>query len=376
MKPHSYASCMARRRNGRRPDGFTLIELMVAITLGMLIMAALLALYINITRTNNEMAKVNRQIENGRFAIQLLQNDLVHAGFWGGYIPRYDDLFVSDGALTAAELAALDGVDPCLAPASWDDTFKTYLLGIPVRSFEDDDALSDCKVSGALADSNILMVSHANTCAKGAVPCDGGTDTGPHIQVSSCTTPPPEPSFAIHDTAFPLRQRDCLTPAERRKIVTNFYYVGESNGQPTLMRVSLDNGDYSSVPQPLIEGIEAFRVEFLVDRKSETNEDVVYTDVIKWQDTTKKTTARNRGDGAPDAACYGSACTIDDLMNVVAVRLHVLARNLETTPGHKDTKTYQLGDTDTLGPYNDGYKRHVFSTTVRLNNISGRRDTP
>lgn len=64
--------------------GFTLVELMVAVTIGLLIVAALLALYLNITRTNTEMAKANSLIENGRFAIQLIQNDLIHAGFWGG----------------------------------------------------------------------------------------------------------------------------------------------------------------------------------------------------------------------------------------------------------------------------------------------------
>jgi type IV pilus assembly protein PilW len=32
--------------------------------------------------------------------------------------------------------------------------------------------------------------------------------------------------------------------------------------------------------------------------------------------------------------------------------------------------------TAALGPFNDHYKRHVFSTSVRLTNISGRRETP
>jgi type IV pilus assembly protein PilW len=43
--------------------------------------------------------------------------------------------------------------------------------------------------------------------------------------------------------------------------------------------------------------------------------------------------------------------------------------------GYTDGKTYSLGTT-TLGPFNDNFKRHVFSSTVRLNNISGRRETP
>lgn len=359
--------------------GFTLIELMVAITMGMLVIAALLALYLNITRTNSEMAKANRQIENGRFAIQVLQKDIAHAGFWGGHVPAHDDLSLADGELTAAQLDELKDANACMDPASWDDTFKRYLLGIPVRSFQEaDSAPSECNLSSALDDSNVLIVSYANTCASGASGCDGGTDTGPHIQVSGCeselsATPPT--LFVIDSTSFPLKKLGCAAVAERRKIVSNIYYVGKSNDQPSLMRVSLSNGKYSS-PQPLIEGIELLRVEFLVDRKSETGADVDYTQSVKWADPKKKVTPINRGDGAPDGDCYGSGCTVDDLMNVVAVRVHVLARNLEPTPGYKDSKTYQLGDTDAVGPFDDNYKRHVFSTTVRLNNVSGRRETP
>jgi type IV pilus assembly protein PilW len=57
------------------------------------------------------------------------------------------------------------------------------------------------------------------------------------------------------------------------------------------------------------------------------------------------------------------------------VRLHVLVRAENRTSGYTDTKTYNLGST-TLGPFNDGYKRHVFTQTVRLTNISMRRETP
>ncbi len=72
----------SRQRKAQR--GVTLIELMIATVLGMIMMMALTALFINIARTNSEMAKTNAQIENGRFAIQLLGSDIVHAGFWGG----------------------------------------------------------------------------------------------------------------------------------------------------------------------------------------------------------------------------------------------------------------------------------------------------
>ena len=60
---------------------------------------------------------------------------------------------------------------------------------------------------------------------------------------------------------------------------------------------------------------------------------------------------------------------------MTAVKLYVLVRSREPTPGYTDTKTYQLGDT-TMGPYNDAFKRHVYVSTVRLPNVAGRRMTP
>jgi type IV pilus assembly protein PilW len=65
----------------------------------------------------------------------------------------------------------------------------------------------------------------------------------------------------------------------------------------------------------------------------------------------------------------------------MAVRLHILARNTETSGSWTDTRTYNLGlasiaDSTIGGPFNDAYKRHIYSTVARAVNPSGRRETP
>lgn len=335
--------------------GVSLIELMISITLGMLIVAALLALYLNVTRTNNEMAKANRQIENGRFTIQVLQNDLIHAGFWGqlGYsLPP---------APTMPAPTAIP--NPCVL-AGWDDAYKKNLLAIPVQGYANGSTLAGCNVSDVLASSDVLVVRHANTCTAGSANCDGGTDTGPHIQISACrTAAPPEAMYVIDSAAFPLKEKGCLTPAARRKIVSNIYYLANSNNVPTLMRVALVNGAYTT-PQPLIEGIEAFRLEYGIDTLGGNGQPVSLT---------------NPGDGSADTyiSSNGLYTAVDSLAlhaNIVAIKVHILARNLEATPGYTDSKSYQLGGTTIVAA--DGFKRHVFSTTVRLVNPSARREVP
>lgn len=316
--------------------GFSLIEMMIAITIGMLIMAALSALYLNITRNNSELAKVNSQIENGRFAIQLLESDIVHAGFWGELNPA---------AATAIP------ADPCAIPLnSWSQTDKDNFLGIPVLGYSSATVPATCTtVSGPLAAGDVLVVRHANTCTAGSANCDGSTDTGPHIQVSNCTTTTEATTtpYVIDSSTFPLHEKNCSTIAARRKVVTNIYYLATSNNLPTLMRVSLVNGAYQT-PQPLIEGIEALHFEYGID---------------------------STGDGSPDSYLTAPPTTLAELSNIVAVKVYVLARSLEKSPGYADSKSYQLGNTPYTVPTADtGYKRHVFSSTIRLVNPAGRRE--
>jgi type IV pilus assembly protein PilW len=382
------------KRAKQSQSGLSLVELMVAITIGMLVVAALLALYLNITRTNTEMARANRQIENGRFAMQLLEQDIVHAGFWGEYVPPFDDLTVGTTAEAPTGLP-----DPCLKIDDWNDTanavltaYKSNLLAIPVQAYSDAPPSGDACITdfaaNQMGDTDVLLVRHAeliaptpgNVCAAGQV-C---------FQSSNCSveiTATPPRLYVLGTGGLDLEQRGCtnaavgaatVATATVRRYVSNIYYVRNDD---TLMRSEFVNGVYQAA-QPLIEGIERFRVEFGVDRLAEGGAAVNYGEDIQWEDATKKYKALNRGDGvadgdfvsAADLTCNGPADC--DSANVVAVRIHVLARSEQPTPGYTDTKTYRLGNAPAVGPFNDGFKRHVFSTTVRLNNISGRRETP
>jgi type IV pilus assembly protein PilW len=91
--------------------------------------------------------------------------------------------------------------------------------------------------------------------------------------------------------------------------------------------------------------------------------------------------ARNRGDGIPENFVHcGGGCSVGQLANAVAVKLYVLARANEATPGYVDTKSYKLGGAAAITASDlaagASFKRHVFSTSVRLINVSARRETP
>ena len=64
----------------QRPRGFTLIELMISLTLGLLVLAAISTIFVNTGKTNREQTALARMQENGRFALSRISADLRMAG--------------------------------------------------------------------------------------------------------------------------------------------------------------------------------------------------------------------------------------------------------------------------------------------------------
>ena len=263
-------------KRAQRGQGLSLIELMIAIALGMVVVGALLALFLNVTRTNNEMAKMNRQIENGRFAIQLLQSDLVHAGFWGNFIPQFEDRGV---AVPGDVPKAIP--DPCKAPADWNADDRSNLIGIPVQA----DAGSCAAVASQAAGTDVLVVRHAEPTV-GSAACGAGEVC---FQASQCgleiTATPPQ-KYVFGTTGHTLHKKDCVgtgsppvmpvtagSTALMRKLISNIYYVRDDF---TLMRSEYLNGAHQAA-QPLIEGIQGFRVEYGIDNVGKNGAAVSYT---------------------------------------------------------------------------------------------------
>lgn len=370
--------------------GFSLIELMIGIVISLIISIALISLFLNINRTNTEMAKTNSQIENGRFALQLLQTDIEHAGFWGGHIPQFDDLAAS--GVPSDTPAALP--NPCLAYATpWTASGVQGLIGVPVQVYGATPPSGTGCVTNLATNkkggTDVLVVRHAETCLAGSGGnCPAFIEGEVYFQDSSCEAEKATPYIlGAASAVFTLHDRSCGTVAEVRKFISNIYYIRDyastvGDGIPTLMLSQFETVGGVSAQQaatPLIEGIEGFHVELGIDNLSDSAAAVNYASAVVWADPLNLVSPTNRGDGSTDGASVSctdvSPCTVAQLINTVVVKLYVLARNNSESPGYTDTKTYALGGT-TLGPYDDGFKRHVFSTAVRLNNISGRRETP
>lgn len=373
-------------------SGFSLVELMVSIVIGLVILAAMVALFVNSSGANRELARANSLVENGRLAIELLESDVVHAGFWGAYMPTFDDqtlLGIPSDSPSAVP-------NPCLAyDTPWLAQDRLNVIHVPVNVY-DSNAFCAGVVTNKLAGTDVLIVRHAELCEAGSGGnCEDDIAGNVYFQSTRCPTDPVRFRFGTDDdTVFDLNQMDCATDTEKRKFISNIYYIRNwsasvGDGIPTLVRSTFDSVA-GGVPahQPavaMIEGIQGMRVELGIDNRSNayagqpTGTPVNYAEEVDWLDPDTRETPTNRGDGSPDGAFItcttADPCTVGELMNVTAVKIYVLVRSREAAQGYTDTKTYQMGDA-TVGPFNDGFKRHVYVSTLRLPNIAGRRQTP
>ncbi|KGF83500.1 hypothetical protein IA69_01550 [Massilia sp. JS1662] len=340
----------------RRSAGFSIPELLVSVTMGLLIVVGMVTLFFHNSRAQAEIERANRQIESGRYAVDLLANDVRNAGFYG----EFDPTLLPDPAAVP---------DPCAATLA---ALKA-MLPLHVQGFSPADTLPSC-VSDVRAGTALVVVRHTRACVSGDPNCSASDPAGPLFQASLCNdadelgSADPANWYALDtDPTTLLRtRRDCTTTAVARRFQTHIYYVANNDepgdGIPTLKRAELRYVDNALkfVPVPLVEGVENLQVEYGIDTSGNGTVGV----------TTSSPAGAN--------GCTAPACAVSNWRNVVAVRLHVLARSPSTTPGWTDTKTYNLGtaadgSARTAGPFRDGYKRHVFQTLVTLANPVGRK---
>lgn len=343
----------------RRQRGFTLAELMVSVALGLLIIAGMTTLFVNNNNAQAALENASRQVENGRFAIQLMSTDLRNAGFYAEFDPT-----------VMPQPAAVPDV------CSTDMTAVKGSLRLHVQGVDDASAGTLVCAPDLLPGTDILVVRHANTCVADEPGCDTIAEGGPYLQASLCdnvaelNSGNPDTYFAVGVDAgtLPLTRRDCTTAADIRRLQVHIYYIAANNesgdGIPTLKRAEMVTIGATASFQvvPLVEGIENLQIEYGIDTDVDGDSDAYTTDPAAFN------------------GCGTAACANVNWSNVLAARLNLLARNPMPSAGHEDAKQYVLGvledgTPNTIPAANDAYKRHVFQALINLPNPIGRNGT-
>jgi type IV pilus assembly protein PilW len=396
-----------------RQRGFSLVELMIALTIGLIISLALATMFSQVSVTNKEQFKAALQIENGRYAMDLLNNDLRLAGYYGDYA----QLPPGSGTLP----------DPCDVPTQGTAVANTGSLAYFVQGYPASSLTSQASVPTTCQtwiDSNTLKpgsdilvvrrldtVPLVNPSASPAVTSATAEEGAAYVQTTDSVLSIQYGSGGTIDrytnatgtadvisgtgaAAGPsaLTRRDfnpsggctpnsaavvCpLAAAYIRKLHVDIYFVSNcrkgtgTNGKcrttddtiPTLKRLELtvDGSVSPKVPTfaivPLAEGIEFFKVYYGLDKNGDGQVDI----------------DQNR---LPQPAL------VADWQNVVQAELRLIAVNSESSSNFADTNRYDLGHDGsgnalTYTPSGDSakFRRHAFDQQVYIVNVGGRRE--
>jgi type IV pilus assembly protein PilW len=358
MKTHHTPAPGASRAASR---GMSLVELLVAITIGMLIVAAMSLLFANSSRSRSETERSSRNIENGRYAMDTLRGELQMAGYFAEFDPRQK--------LTPAVLAAAVP-DPCATAV----TDLNAAMALHVQGYDNVAASTLSCLHDVKVGTDVVVVRRAAGCTIGSAGCTGLAAGAPAFQASSCgnATELGNSDVTVHyrlntDTSvMTLTKRDCTTVADQRRYLVRIYYVGNNDragdGIPTLKVAELGAGGFAA--SSLVQGVENLQIEYGLD--TDGNGDAnIYTSDPGLYLTCSTTTS---------PSCVGQWAS------VVSVKAFVLSRSIDPSPGYTDTNTYVLGrrfngDPNTFSSLAAGYKRKVFQEVIRLQNPAGRRAT-
>lgn len=359
-----------------RQHGLSLVELLISMAIGLLILAGLVTMFVNSSSNQRELQRASIRIENGRYAMDTITQDLHHAGYYGQYFLNKVPAAAQDPcAISAlADIQAAGGF-PVQAYAAASATAGPDLSATTCTTI-----LSAANLSPG---SDVLVVRRANTTPLAA----GNTAVSNEVYVQSN---PLEISFQLGTnaaitaasmvdgvTAASIQNATKTAAAEIRKFHVHIYFVApcsRANGGgdvctgssdddgspiPTLKRLELGVGPGGRIFNvvPIAEGIQYFQIAYGIDADP----------------TTVSTVTNFKGDGVPET--YVRVPTLAEHADIVDAHVSLLARNNDKSEGFTDTKSYVVGSLS-VGPYNDQYKRHVFDSRIRMTNLSSRREIP
>lgn len=341
-------------------DGLTLIELMIALLLGILLLLSITTMFITNSRVYREQESMSRLQENARFALETMIWDIRMAGYTGCADDISEVVNHVNGGDTATSIFNFsNAAEGSESKSNWypsgstdqiiNDGIADIIPGTDAISVSYLDPLSISIAEPMPQVSAELKVTSVGNLVEGDIIAVSDCDSADIMEVTAVQTSSlhlqhnagggsPAPGNATQ----PL-QKKYDSDAQIVSFVSRRYFIATgAYGGPSLFRTH--NG---TTPQELIEGVEQMQL-------------------LYGEDT----------DGDKIADTYVDAPNVGNWGNVISVRLSLLFRtvqqNFQIDP---DSKTYTLlggtgsGGVD-VGPVNDYNRRRIFTTTIQIRNRS------
>ena len=323
-------ACRAMVRDNLSPErGFSLVEMMISIVIGLFIVAALIAVLVSSSGSSKTNERTAELQSNGRYALNHLKRELRHAGYrgftWADPTPGAVDVTNECLGAGAAAGAFANNIRQGIWGANDGNPFTTNCL---LAGYVRGDVLVIRRVAGQAA-----TVLTASTLYFRSTYADGRVFQGASAPTVAGT---PIANFALQEYV---------------------YFIGPDNDNaaiPALRRIALKgngedcNGTAGTAAimcnEMVVSGIEHMQVQY-----GRTTSD----------GNTRYFNANNIAGLSSDAG----STNWDD---VNSVRIWLLARNAKAEAGYANSNSYVMGDQTYTA--NDSFRRQLFAVVVQLRN--------
>lgn len=338
---------MMRRTSSSSQRGFSLVELMIALTLSIILLAGVIEIFLSNKKAFEITTDLGVLQESGRIGSAVMSESIRMAGHWGGVEPSA--VKVGTTTLTAA---------PGNCNAAW-----VFSPGNPVEGFDGENTVTSVSdlPSGCIAagdyvpGSDLLVVRYADSSELFSdaqiVHDDSASKYFSRVAIGQ--------QAELFQGA---NASSALTAIASDDGVYNFGYRTElyflrpcsikdgaacNDGIPTLTRLTLSGSSFTQ--QALVEGIEQMQFDYGVDQNVDQRVDT-----------------------------YETADDIDDWMQVMSVRMSLVARasTKDVTVDEEDKEYLLVGDMATEGEgytvaaADKHYRRKQYTREIHLRNRS------
>ena len=327
------------RRGLHRQQGVTLVELMIALAIGLLVTVAMLKVYVDASRMYRFNEGLARVQENGRFALEFIRRDVRVAGFWG----CNSDTVPWPGIKTDSN-AYID-VDAGDIAGTSDDGLNSS-DSLTFRSATGSGALVTADMSGT---DGTITVDSASALATGTAALISDCENGDLFQITDISGKVLVHAAGTNANKLPDLQKAYTAGARvyNAREITFSIQNDPSSGAPTLYREVIGEG-----AQPLVEGIENMQI-------------------LYGEDTDADADGAN-GDGTANRYVDFGVDDDFDPDRIVSVRISLLARsinnNLTTEPSPYIYPPWANPPISTTPDKDDKHLRKIFTTTITLRN--------
>jgi len=328
--------------------GYTLVELLVTLAMTAILTASVYGIFgVQAQRKAVEQKSIEMQ-QNARVAIDAIARDMRMAGFWGCMTPgSFKNTVRGQEGDILLQMNPVTGLNNLAADNAYGAKQNTDLLvlsyadgnsGIPVDLpyMEDPSAAIHLASAGTLQSGDVVLVTDCDFTSVFQITQinDSGRSC---VHSSNHGQGTPNPGNSEKDLGHEYGAGSYVYPMGAK-----YYWVNAQNQLMSSMggfdtATNTFQTDFNE--QTIAENIEDLQIQYGLD---------------------------SSGDGRPDQWLSGDAVT--NWINVIAVRIFLLARSGKMDKDYNNAHVYTFADRPAPHSYNDRYHRLLLQRAVTLRN--------